>query len=427
MRSDEILDVYLRGELVGSLSRVKNAVRFQYSVEVAERHSGAPLLSTALGVQKGQFDAERTRNWFAGLLPEDSRLVELRRFFGVADDSWFDLLREIGRECAGAVEVGPAGFMSVASGGSVKAVTQKELADRICALPSHPYDDESTMRISLGGFQEKLCVIMPDSFTASPGILSIEGASLPVGGSPTTHILKPQPARFPGMVEGEAWGMAAASFATETARTALLELSGAPITLVVERFDRSRDNQGRLVRIHQEDCCQALGLPPAAKYASSGAPRKSDPSFRGIAALLERYSLNPVEEKQRLMRQMVVNYALGNVDAHAKNYALLHDGISTVTLSPLYDVVPAREITPDVLSTGMRIADRIRFDRVDRRSIVDEACLWGLPRKLAEKVLNETLCALREGIAFANTAYPQPAERHSAPSLKRIDALGLGS
>lgn len=347
----------------------------------------------------------------------------MRRFFAVSEGNWFDLLREIGWECAGAVEVGPAGFWPSASAGSAKTISQNELAERISALPSHPYDDESTMRVSLGGFQEKLCVILPGSVEVSPGVLSIENVSLPVDGSPTTHILKPQPKRFPGMVEGEAWGMAAASFVTETARTALLALDNAPITLVVERFDRRRDGRGHLVRIHQEDCCQALGLAPAAKYASSVAPRKSDPSFRAIAALLEKYSLDPVGEKQRLMRQMVVNFILGNVDAHAKNYALLHDDVRTVVLSPLYDVVPAREITPDVLAMGMRIANRIRFDRVDRDCVVEEACLWGLPRKLAEKVLNETLCALQEGIAIADAIYPQPAERHSDQALKRIDAL----
>ena len=173
---------------------------------------------------------------------------------------------------------------------------------------------------------------------------------------------------------------------------------------------------GKIVRIHQEDGAQALGLGPEQKYAAERAPQKSDPTFQGLASLLATYALDPHGQMLVLLRQLTVNLVLGNTDAHAKNYSLLHDATGAVSLSPLYDVVPAREITPQVLTLGMRVHGRIRFDRVARQQVVGEAMSWGLSARAVERELDEALEA-------ASALYPAAGSRHAAAALARLAEL----
>ena len=239
-----------------------------------------------------------------------------------------------------------------------------------------------------------------------------------------SYILKLQPqGRLAGLVEAEAWGMEVARHVTETAGSAILDLPDAPSTLVVERFDRVETERG-LVRLHQEDCAQALGIEPGRKYAATATPTKSDPTYKGIAELLSRYAADSLEERKRLLRHLFVNTVLGNTDAHAKNYALLHGG-DEVRLAPLYDVVPALEITPNVLFMGLRIDGRIRIDRIERENIVAEARSWGLPARVVDEVLGKAAEDVRLGIAIASELYPEAGARHAAPALERLKAMGF--
>ncbi|MEY8314656.1 HipA domain-containing protein [Adlercreutzia muris] len=428
--NSEPLEVRLAGEKVGELVRTKNGARFAFSEEAVLEHPSSPLLSTALCVQEEPFDALRTFSWFSGLLPEDARLNELQRFYGVAEGDYFGLLAQIGWECAGAVEVMPSEDWSLVRASqelsSEKRLAPEELAARLMALPSHPYDDASSLRVSLGGFQEKLCVIArsEDWAVAEPGHRILSSVALPLDGAPSTHILKPQPrGRLAGLVEAEAWGMEVARHVTETAGSAILDVPDAPSTLIVERFDRVETKRG-LVRLHQEDCAQALGVEPGRKYAATASPTKSDPTYRGIAELLSRYAVDSLEERKRLLRHLFVNAVLGNTDTHAKNYALLHEG-DTVRLAPLYDVVPALEITPHMLFMGLRIDGRIRIDRIGRENVEAEACSWGLPARVVGEALEKAVEDVRLGITIASELYPEAGARHAVPALDRLEAIGF--
>lgn len=428
--SAEELDVLLLGEKIGSLTRTRRGARFRFTDELASVRQGSPVFSTALLVQEDPFDTARTFSWFSGLLPEDMRLQEMQRFYGVADGDYFGMLAHIGWECAGAVEIVPREDRALVrqsnEAQSELRLGADALAKRLIALPSHPYDTAQALRVSLGGFQEKLCVAVKaqDIRAVAPGCVRLPSCALPLDGAPSTHILKPQPAdRLSGMVEGEAWAMEVARHGTDAAASALLDLEGAPMTLVVERFDRRRTAAG-IVRVHQEDCAQALGIDPGRKYAATSVPAKSDPTYRAIADLLSRYAVDSVEERKKLLRHLFVNIALGNTDAHVKNYALLHEG-DTVRLAPLYDVVPAHEITPNMLFMGMRVGGRIRIDRVEREHIEVEARSWGLPARMVNAVLAQAAEEVRKGIAAAAEMYPQAAERHGAPALERLTAMGF--
>lgn len=421
--NDEDLNVYLRGSHIGTLTATRKGASFHYDEEIIQRFKGSPLLSTALLVQEDAFSNTQTANWFSGLLPEDARLSELQRYFGVREGDYLSMLREVGWECAGAVSITSQGTncFELEKLPTLRLSLQ-ELAERLSSLPSHPFDEPHTMRVSLGGFQEKLCITLAQPLVIEGGYASLDSAELPLDGAATTHILKPQPDRFEGMIEGEAWAMTAASFASPTAKVALLALEDAPLTLIVERFDR-KIIDGSLCRIHQEDCAQALGLGPNQKYAAGRSPMKNDPSYQGIAALVERYSNDPKKELEALLRQVVVNLVLGNTDAHAKNYAFLHSDSATIEIAPLYDVVPALEITPSVLHMGMRIDGRIRIDRISKENILREATSWGLTKKSVASVLDNLWEQLRLGITQADSLYPLAAKRHSQAALKRLGSL----
>lgn len=419
-----ILDVYLSGKLVGSITENRRGGRFGYEPSIAERHKGSPVLSLSLPVKPKPFGEAKTANWFNGLLPEGSRRDETCKSLNLSPYDWIGLLAEIGWECAGAVQVFARGEANNHPP-SYRKISETELAASLSNISARlPQKNNATFRMSLGGFQEKLCVCMPK---LAPNETRIDAREiiLPNGSAASTHILKPENEReYPGSAESEAWAMMAASHAARCSKTALLELAGAPTTLVVERYDRAGDQwPSNIARIHQEDACQALGLNPSEKYANPKEAKGNDPTFRAIAELLAKYARSPEEELAELLRQMTVNLALGNWDAHAKNISFLYKEARTPTVAPLYDVVPIAEVEPrtDVLS--MRINGRIEPNDVNGKDIVAEATSWGMSGKEAKVLVEECLEHLAEGIRVAGKAYPEAAEQHEAPVLDRISGL----
>jgi len=103
--------------------------------------------------------------------------------------------------------------------------------------------------------------------------------------------------------------------------------------LLVTRYDRIKDEEGNLSRIHQEDFCQALGIVPEMKYQREGGPGLKD-----CFMLLRSLSTTPVIEIERLLNAVIFNYLIGNNDVHGKNYSLLYDG-NSVSFTPLYDLI----------------------------------------------------------------------------------------
>lgn len=406
----EELIVWLHGRPIGTLRRKRSGATFQYLPELADSAPATPLLSVALPVQTAAFDAGATRNWFMGLLPEDQQLQEVQRRFGLAANDYLSLLAEIGWECAGAVVVAPAATDLPV--GSLQPLSDQGLAQRLAALPARPYDDDRALRVSLGGFQAKMLA------TRTP-----EGWAMPLGGAVSTHILKPQPAtRWPGLIEAEAWAMTAAAGVTDTAEVELLRIEGAPPTLVVTRFDREATSEG-LRRLHQEDAGQALGLGPEAKYASSGAPSRHDPSLLGIARVLERYAEAPTRQFERLLKQTTVNVALGNTDAHAKNYALLRPTPETVDLSPMYDVAPTFLINPGMPEMGLRVDQTLLLERVTGSKLIAEGVGWGLAEAEAATIVEDGLEALEVGLGKATERVPAGEEWLLGFAKARIASL----
>lgn len=419
-----VLDVYLSGEPIGSITENRKGGRFSYQTNVAEQHAGSPVLSLSFPAKPRPFGEAKTANWFNGLLPEGSRRDEICKSLNLDSYDWIGLLSKIDWECAGAVQVFPHGEAQDHPP-SYRNISEIELATSLSDISARlPQEDSTDFRMSLGGFQEKLCVCMPKLAPGETHIVASE-ILLPGGSAASTHILKPENGReYPGLAESEAWAMLAASHAARCSKTAVLSLKEAPPTLVVERYDRTEAQwpQG-VTRIHQEDACQALGLSPSEKYANPHEAKGNDPTYKAIAALLTKYAKNPEEELAELLRQTTVNLTLGNWDSHAKNISFLYKEAQVPTVAPLYDVVPIAEVEPRTNLLSMRVNGHIKPDDIGGKDIIAEATSWGISTSKASELVEECLSRLVKGIQAARKAYPDAAERHEESARARINRI----
>jgi len=185
--------------------------------------------------------------------------------------------------------------------------------------------------------------------------------ALPAPGQPTTHILKPPISRFAATTENEAFVMRLA---------AAIGLDVAPVEarivqdrtfLLVQRYDRAIGDNGFVRRIHQEDFCQALGVPPETKYASEGGP-----TFKDCFALLRRVVVRPAVDVLKLLDAVIFNVIAGNADAHGKNFSILY-GDEGPRLAPLYDLL-ATVAYPDLSPKfAMKIGKRATLAELDAK------------------------------------------------------------
>jgi serine/threonine-protein kinase HipA len=151
-------------------------------------------------------------------------------------------------------------------------------------------------------------------------------------GFPSTHILKPEVARSPAMIFDEEYGARIARALGLIEYATWIETFGGIRALVIERYDRATD--APTGRVHQEDLCQALGIPRTQKYQEQGGAASVDRFHALVRTHAGRDSV------ERLARMVVLAVAIGNVDLHAKNLALLHPFDAPATLTPAYDTVP---------------------------------------------------------------------------------------
>lgn len=283
-------------------------------------------ISASLPLQSAPFHRRATLPFFEGLLPEASQRTAIARTLGVSERNEFRLLEQIGGEVAGALELWPEDVEPAAmdANAPLRFLSDADLIALIDLLPSRPMlaGGESGLRLSLAGAQLKL-----------PVICKYGQIALPAHGEPSTHILKPEIARFDGAAENEAFCMRLAGAIGLDVAPVDYRSVGDKRFLLIERYDRSTSVDGRTIRLHQEDFCQALGFTSAQKYASDGGP-----VFRECFALVRRATTRPATEALKLLDAALFNVTIGNADAHAKNFSLLYRP-DRVELAPLYDLL----------------------------------------------------------------------------------------
>ncbi len=407
----EELDVYLSDEQVGVLERRgPKRYRFTYREATVARHgAGAMVLSASLPTREEEFAPARSRPFFDGLLPEGAVRAGLAHALEASEEDGFALLGALGADCAGAVVILPKGERPRGGDGEVRPLSEADLSRLIEELPEHPLgiDGRATgVRLSLGGIQEKLVLVRSPS----------GGYGQPLDGAPSTCILKPEHEKYPDLVANETFGLRlAGSAGLDAARAEPLEIDGRPC-LYVERFDRAVVAGGRIARLHQEDMCQALGIVPQDKYEASGGP--SIPAIVGL--LRGTGSPRAAADVIKLIEAVLLNFLIGNSDAHGKNFALLHDPASGVRLAPLYDLVSTQVYERSEPTLAMRIGGVADPDEVDMdawRSLGRDA---GMGAELTALVAERTERILDCAGALVATAR---AEGWHRPVIDRIFAL----
>lgn len=318
------LIVYLNSSQVGTLTQnTSGLLSFTYEADWLAREDRIPL-SRSLPLEQVTFKGKQARAFFAGVLPEEGPRRRIAEILGISYQNDFALLERLGGECAGAVTLLPEGVSPYQNSEKQDhPLTPVELEKIIRELPRRPLlAGEQGLRLSLAGAQDKIAVTVQGDTIA-----------LPLGNTPSTHIIKPEPERFPGLVATELFCMKLAqAVGLNVPETSLLQVGEKPC-LRVQRYDRTRTPDGMIQRLHQEDFCQALGYPPEQKYQQEGGPL-----LRDCIALLREWSTVPALDIRSFLDGVIFNMLIGNADAHGKNYSLLyHDGERR--LAPFYDLV----------------------------------------------------------------------------------------
>lgn len=403
------LDVWLGDRLVAELTMSRRKVaQLRYRGDyVAERGEGALGLTVPLPVSGQRYKGELVDYWIESLLPEGETRTVLEQYFRIRRGDGFALLTAIGRDCAGAVAVTPTGEPVTAAAGELQPLTHEEVGEAVAELRQHPLGVDLDVRVSLGGLQSKLLLVQADG-----------GWARPVGGIPSTHILKPDPPEFPGLVASEAFALRAASLAGLQAAEVRLDTFGDRTVLVVTRFDRSLKD-GKLVRLHQEDGCQALGTAPSGqgKYQAAG----ETAFYRRLATLLATHAVDPAEQVRRLGAMLTFTAAIGNTDAHLRNHAFLHEA-GTLALSPVYDAAPAADFA-GTRHLALWIGGQSLLAVVTRRHLLRELTSWGMAPEVAADVIDSTLGSLADAYGQAAQLTPEVSPAVVAACQARTERL----
>jgi serine/threonine-protein kinase HipA len=354
------LTAILDGTEMGRVTRDRRArLSFTYNEEWRHAENAYPL-SISMPLALTEHGHARIDPFLWGLLPDNQMVLDQwARRFHVSARNAFSLISVVGEDCAGAVQfVRPERLEAIIGGArpEIEWLNEAGIAERLRALR----EDHSAWRIprdtgqfSLAGAQPKTALLLENGRWGVPS-----------GRVPTTHILKPPSGEFAGHAENEHFCLELArALGLPTVDSRIMRFRD-EVAIVVERYDRVRTGRG-LRRVHQEDICQALGIPPTSKYQNEGGP-----GIRDIVQLLRTYSTNAAEDVRTFLDSVAYNWLVVGTDAHAKNYSVLIGAGGRVRLAPLYDlasVFPYSQIDIQRVKLSMKLGGEYRFRNIHLR------------------------------------------------------------
>ena len=352
-------------------------------------------MAVPLDLKLNRITAKRRRNFFSGLLPEGRQLTSMARNAQLSELDVLGLLARYGRDVAGAIQIWDLHDPGEPRTPKIEPVSDAIVSAMLNDLTGQPLGNARTSgKTSLPGVQAKIVLARTDT-----------GWARVHDGYPSTHILKPVANEFPTMIFDEEYGsrfvraLGLANFATQ-----LTEFGGTH-ALVIERYDRNKISPGG--RIHQEDLAQALGVPTIEKYQKYG------------AVTLERVSRLLAETDEpspnvTLAKMLTLSVALGNLDMHAKNISLLHAESGTITIAPMYDVVPQTQYDTDG-EFAFTVNGVLEHHAITRNDLIEEITQWGLPR--SRTIIDETLETVRS-LVVTETPHPSAEPTLQAEILR---------
>jgi len=335
------------GAVAGEIHRSRTGrLRLFYDADWRAREDAYPL-SLSMPLIAAEHAHGSIEPWLWGLLP-DSELT-LQRWgqrFHISPRNVFALLGAVGEDCAGAVQFATperAAALLEPVEGTVEWLAHGDVAMRLAALRA----DQSAGRAPGDAGQFSLAGAQPKTALLFDG----ERWGVPAGRTPTTHILKPPLGNFDGHAENEHLCLELARAFGLPAANSQVRRFGDEVAIVVERYDRRRTADG-IRRLHQEDLCQAIGLPPTMKYQNEGGPDVGQ-----MLNAIRTHSSAAQEDAWTFARALMLNWLIGGTDAHAKNFSLLIGAGGRARLAPLYDMASALPYVPD--PRKLKLANKI--------------------------------------------------------------------
>jgi serine/threonine-protein kinase HipA len=406
------LMVYLNGETAGALDEDDSGLlEFRYAPEWMHRPDAIPL-SQSLPLQSEPFRGKHARPFFAGILPDEGPRQQIAAILGISERNDFAMLERIGGECAGAVSLLPEEAPSPTVGEMrVRELSEKELRNIVAELPRRPLmAGRDGLRLSLAGSQSKLPILIRGAAIA-----------LPHGNTPSTHIIKPEPERFPGLVATEVLCMTLAGAVGLNVPPVSIRTVGNKPCIVVQRYDRNIGADGSITRVHQEDFCQALGFPPERKYQQEGGPL-----LRDCIGLLREWSTLAALDIRDFLDGLIFNVLIGNADAHGKNYSILYRRTER-RLAPFYDLV-CTLAWPELSKTpAMKIGKSDSIERITpahwQKMAQESRVGWPMLRERIAHLCGKVIDGLQNKDLLAATNDITMAERVAGIIQKRAASL----
>lgn len=414
-RKQQRLAIWMNGILVGFWEKSKGEDSLRYLPQWSSDEQGRPL-SLSLPFTPGDqtWRGNVVRDYFDNLLP-DSEGIRRRLAMRYQAESLdpFDLLTELGKDCVGAIQLlntdeEPTDLYSV----KYRPLSESEIATTLrntteALLPGRQ-DDNDDLRLSIAGAQEKTALLWCD-----------EQWCLPEGHTPTTHIFK-----LPLGLVGNMKADMSTSVENEWLCSVLLEHYNIPVArtqiaqfedqkaLVVERFDRKwSTNRQWIIRLPQEDMCQAMGVSPLRKYQADGGPGISD-----IMQILS-HSDHAEDDRRRFFKAQIIFWLLAATDGHAKNFSISIGPQGHYHLTPLYDVLSAWPLIGNgnnqmpwqkgKLAMAVRgSSNYYLLSRIQRRHWIKHGELTGLNKRQIELIIDEVISETPHVIERAGSILP---------------------
>jgi len=394
------LIIWLNGTPVGYWETSPGKTSLHYFAEWLEDEQRRPLsLSLPFTPNNEPYQGSIVRNYFDNLLPDsDAIRRRISLHFKTHGTEPHQLLAAIGRDCAGAIQLLPENetpFDLFAING--EPLNEAQVAALLRNIASdHPLGqrtDEDALRLSIAGAQEKSALLWHGN-----------GWKRPVGSTPTTHIFK-LPLGLVGAMQADMRTSVENEWlCSRIVRTFGLAVADCEIaqfeeikTLIVTRFDRKYSEDGSwIVRLPQEDFCQAKGISPLQKYQSDGGP--------GITEIMEILLGSSAAEvdRRRFFKTQLVFWLLAATDGHAKNFSIFLQPNSRFQATPLYDVLSAHPIigtgrnklAPQKAKLAMAVRGRSNYyaiQQIRRRPWLNHARLVGLGEAVADSLIEEVV------------------------------------
>lgn len=393
------LNIWMNGIPVGYWEKGREEILAYFDDWVNHEQGRALSLSLPFSPGNAPHKGELVANYFDNLLPDS---IEIRRRlsqrYKKTGTSAFELLSALGRDCVGAIQLLPPNEVPVdlrtIQGEILK---ESDIAQHLRATTSAPvlglHLDEADLRLSIAGAQEKTALLWHENHW-----------KLPKGSTPTTHIFK-----LPMGLVGNMRADMSTSVENEWLCSKITDFYGLPTAscdmatfedqkvLIVERFDRRfSSNKTWLLRLPQEDMCQATGTSPSNKYQSDGGPGIE----RIVDILLSSESAKT--DQRNFFKTQIVFWLLAATDGHAKNFSIAQLPRGNFRSTPLYDVLSAHpvvgrgasEIAPQKVKLAMAVRASkpyYHLNQIQRRHWSAQAKQVGLGGALAEELITELI------------------------------------